>query len=349
MTARRGLGLIGVVGAAAPTTGAMLSAQSPRQLTVCHAGSLLAAFVQVEKAFAAQHPDVAVTDISGGSVALARRLATGVQPCDVYATADYLNVDLLLKPAKLADYTIVFASGRMVLAYLATDGKARTLPVTGEFHPPGVVPQVAENWYQSLLAPGARTGGAHPFLDPGGYRAHLIFELAQTFYKAPDLYNALLEHYTVIPADVTNAGGAPVLGRDFNFQFTYEHSAAAAATANPSYRYARLPDRIDLSTPGFSSDYARAQVTIPGLGVPGAATSVSIPASRAAWGLTILKNSPNQQAAIAFVGVLLGPVGTAALTATGPTPITPAMVTAGDYAHLPASLQSLVTSRGPVR
>ena len=349
MIARRGLGLIGVVVAVATTTGAMLSAQSPRQLTVCHAGSLLAAFVQVEKAFAAQHPDVAVTDISGGSVALARRLATGVQPCDVYATADYLNVDLLLKPAKLADYTIVFASGRMVLAYLATDGKARTLPVTGEFHPPGVVPQVAENWYQSLLTPGVRTSGAHPFLDPGGYRAHLIFELAQTYYKAPDLYNALLEHYTVIPADVTSPGGAPALGRDFNFQLTYEHSAAAAAKANPAYRYARLPDRIDLSNPGFSSDYAQAQVTIPGLGVPGAATSVSMPASRAAWGLTILKDSPNLQAAIAFVGVLLGPVGTAALTATGPTPVTPAMVTVGDYARLPPSLQSLVTSRGPVR
>ena len=240
-----------------------VSSQSPpaRQLTVCHAGSLLTAFVQVEKAFTAQHPDVAVNDVSGGSVSLARQLATGSQPCDVYASADYLNVDLLLKPAKLADYTIVFASGRMVLAYLATDPKARALPVAGDFNPPASIPAVAANWYQHLLAPGVRIAGAHPFLDPGGYRAHLIFELAQTYYKAPDLYNALLEHYTVMPADSTNPAAAPALGRDYNFQITYEHGAATVAKNNPSYRYARMPDRIDLSNAEYNSDYARASVT----------------------------------------------------------------------------------------
>jgi len=323
-----------------------VSSQSPptRQLTVCHAGSLLTAFIQVEKAFTAQHPDVAVNDVSGGSVSLARRLATGSQPCDVYASADYLNVDLLLKPAKLADYTIVFASGRVVLAYLATDPKAGALPVSGDFNPPTSIPKVAPNWYQSLLAPGVRIAGAHPFLDPGGYRAHLIFELAQTYYKAPDLYNALLEHYTVMPADTTNAAAAPALGRDYNFQITYEHGAATAAKNNPSYRYARMPDRIDLSNAEYNGDYARASVTIPGLGLPGAKT-VTISGSRAAWGLTILKSSANQELATAFVSILLGPVGTAALKASGPMPLTPATVSPDDHPRLPKSLQSLVAAR----
>ena len=167
----------------------------------------------------------------------------------MYASADYLNVDLLLKPAKLADYTIVFASGRMVLAYLATDPKARALPVAGDFNPPASIPAVAANWYQHLLAPGVRIAGAHPFLDPGGYRAHLIFELAQTYYKAPDLYNALLEHYTVMPADSTNPAAAPALGRDYNFQITYEHGAATVAKNNPSYRYARCPIASISQTP----------------------------------------------------------------------------------------------------
>jgi ABC-type molybdate transport system substrate-binding protein len=107
---------------------ATVNAQPAARLTVCHAGSLLAAFVQLEHAFTAQHPDVAVTDVSGGSVSLVRRLASGSEACDVYASADYLNIDQLLKPAKLADYTVVFARGRMVLAYLATDPKARSLP-----------------------------------------------------------------------------------------------------------------------------------------------------------------------------------------------------------------------------
>jgi len=323
-----------------------VSSQSPpaRQLTVCHAGSLLTAFVQVEKTFTAQHPDVAVNDVSGGSVSLARRLATGSQPCDVYASADYLNVDLLLKPAKLADYAIVFASGRMVLAYLTTDPKARGLPVSGDFNPPASIPEVGPLWYETLLAPGVRVSGAHPFLDPGGYRAHLIFELAQTYYKAPNLYNALLEHYTVMPADSTNPAAAPALGRDYNFQITYEHGAATVAKNNPSYRYARMPDRIDLSNAEYNSDYARASVTIPGLGLPGAKT-VTISGSRAAWGLTILKSSPNQELAAAFVSMLLGPVGTAALKAGGPMPLTPATVSPDDHPRLPKSLQSLVVAR----
>ena len=40
-------------------------------------------------------------------------------------------------------------------------------------------------WYETLTAPGVRISGAHPFMDPGGYRAHMIFELAQAHYKVP--------------------------------------------------------------------------------------------------------------------------------------------------------------------
>ena len=65
-----------------------------------------------------------VTDTSGGSVDLVRRFAAGRLECDVMAPADHLVIDTMLKPARLADYSIVFASGRMVLAYSATDPKA---------------------------------------------------------------------------------------------------------------------------------------------------------------------------------------------------------------------------------
>src|SRR3954463_2385401 len=88
--------------------------QSRRALNVCHAGSLLAAFTDVEQEFSRQHPDVAITDTSGGSLDLARRFAVGMLACDIYAPADRVAIDALLKPARLADYTIVFAKGRMV-------------------------------------------------------------------------------------------------------------------------------------------------------------------------------------------------------------------------------------------
>jgi molybdate/tungstate transport system substrate-binding protein len=311
----------GLTGAACVAlAAASIHAQGPtHQLHVCHAGSLSAAFAEVGKAFIVQHPNVTIDDVSGGSVTLARRLATGAQACDIYASADYLDIDLMLKPAGIADYTLIFAHGRMVLAFLATDPNAQGVS--------------ASDWYQKVLEPGVRIAGAHPFLDPGGYRAHLIFDLAERHYHMPGLYNALLEHY------MTPATGT--LGKDYSFQLIYEHSAAAAAQRNPAYRYIQLPDRVDLSVSANDAVYAQASVTIPGLGTPLAAAAVRIPASRAAWGLAIPKKSANVEDAIGFVNVLLGPVGTAALNANGPAPIVPALVSRADAARVPRTIKGV--------
>jgi ABC-type molybdate transport system substrate-binding protein len=209
-----------------------------------------------------------------------------------------------------------------------------------------VIPQAADDWYRRLLAPGARVATSHPFLDPGGYRAHLIAQLAQRFYKVPNLANLLLEHYTIVP-DVGGAGGGGgrTLGRDFSFQFTYEHSAAATAKSNPAYRYVALPDRVDLSTDANNPYYAAAAVTMPGIAdAEGTAPQVAMPATRVAWGLTIPRRSTNPAAAAAFVALLLGPQGRAALTANGPAPISPARVDKNGYARLPKSLQPLVAA-----
>jgi ABC-type molybdate transport system substrate-binding protein len=311
-------------------------------LSVCHAGSLQAAFAQIEHEFSRQHPGIAIADTSGGSVDLARRIAAGTLRCDVYAPADHLVIQALLKPAGLATYTIVFAGGRMVLAYLNGDPRAMSLPLSGSFSPPSSVPQVTTGWEQVLTAPGVRIGGAHPFLDPGGYRAHMIFELAQARLNAPGLYNALLQHYQVIPAGAANAASAPALGNDYDFQLTYEHSAAAAARRDPSYRYARLPDGIDLSAVTRNQSAATI-VTIPGLGIAGSSRSVAIHASSVAWGVTIMNNSQNRDNATLFVSALLGSMGRDALTAHGPTPIIPGRVSGADYRRLPAALRSVTT------
>jgi ABC-type molybdate transport system substrate-binding protein len=324
------------------TIGAVItSAQSASQLNICHAGSLGVAVAEVEKVFSLHHPSISIKDISGGSLDLLRRLATGDLTCDVYASADHLNVDLFLKPAGLADYTIVLATGRIVLAYLANDAKAGGLAVSGEFKPPLQIPEVGPGWFETLLAQGVRIGVAHPFLDPGGYRSHVIFDLAQAFYKVPGLYNAALAHFAVTPTDADR----PTLGTDINFQLTYEHNAARAARTDAMYRYAHLPAAIDLSDPEKEQVYARATVTVPGLGLPGTQATVTIPGSRAAWGVTIFKKTRNQENAELFVKLLLGPVGVEALKANGPTPLGPAVVSSADYRHLPPLLQPLVVTK----
>jgi ABC-type molybdate transport system substrate-binding protein len=237
----------------------------------------------------------------------------------------------------------------MVLAYLATDPKAQGLKISGTAaaalspapSSTSVPPAVAPGWYQALIAPGVRIAGAHPFLDPGGYRAHMIFELTERYAHVPGLYNALLQHYQVNVADPSNTAGAAALGKDFNFQITYEHSAAAAARRDANYRYALLPSEVDLSREN-DAQYASSAVTIPGLGVGTTAAAVTIPAARVAWGLTILNGSQNAAQAARFVALVLGPEGTAALNANGPSPLAPARVSTADRGRLPAALRSLV-------
>src|SRR5262249_38206408 len=152
----------------------------------------------------------------------------GHEPCDIYASADAKDIDVLMKPAGYANYTITFARGAMVLAYTtASKGASTIVAGNGGFNPPSQIPPVVDDWATQLTAAGVLIGGSNPFLDPSGYRADLIFQLAERRYKVPNLYDTLVGHYTL-----SRAGEA--LGKNYDYQFIYEHSAYAAYLANPS-------------------------------------------------------------------------------------------------------------------
>jgi molybdate/tungstate transport system substrate-binding protein len=321
-----------------------------QQLIVYHAGSLTAAFTPVEQAFTCQ-TGVQVTDVTGGSVDLARQVTAGAKPADVLASADYVDIDNFLKPAGAANFNIIFASGRMVLGYTQSGIAAKNLPSfigadQPQFSPPSAVPTVNDNWYQAVLTPGVVVGGSHPYLDPSGYRSHLMFQLTQMHYDVPNLYNNLLQHYLAIPA--TAPASAFAIGKQYDFQFIYEHSAMGTAQTNPDYRYAYLPDDIDMSNPTKNALYKQAVVTMPGLALTD--PSVDVQGSRVAWGLTIMHDAPNRENAIKFVQLLLAPgeIGQASLQKVGPAPLSPAVVSPDDYANVPAELQPLTTNADPL-
>src|SRR5476649_277575 len=111
------------------------SAQQPcpenaPRLIVYHAGSLSAAFTAVEKSFT-QKTGTCVVDVPGGSVTEARRVTAGKEPCDIFASADFEVIDRMMKPARVADYTIRFAEGAMVLAYTTDSRNAATIAAPG--------------------------------------------------------------------------------------------------------------------------------------------------------------------------------------------------------------------------
>jgi len=310
---------------------------TPQQLIIYRAGSLSRAFTTLVAKFTCE-TGIQVKDNPMGSVDAARQITAGGKPCDLYAPADYLDIDLFLKPAGYADFNIVFAQGKMVLLYSATSLAEKKLP---PIVAPGS-PNAAENWYEILTMPGVVIGGGHPYLDPGAYRLDLIFQLAADYYRKPALYNDLLQHVT-IPGPV-RAGA--ILGKQVDFQLTYEHNARAMSAENPDIRFANLPDEINLSNPKMDAWYRQhASIVLPGLGSPGAARSVAIPAARVAWGITILKNAPNPAAAVKFLQKLLGREGAALLQANGPAPLSPAVVGSEDYRHLPEPLRPLVREK----
>jgi molybdate/tungstate transport system substrate-binding protein len=285
---------------------------------IYRAGSLTRAFKPLETAFTCQ-TGIEVKDFAMGSVDAGRQITAGGQSADLYAPADYLDIDLFMKPAGYSNFDIVFAHGRMVLAYSAK----KSPPVS------------ATNWYKVLTMPGVTIGGGNFFLDPGAYRAPMIFQLAEDYYKVPNLYNDLLEHL-VIPA-----------GNNSDFQFTYEHNARATAATNPDYRYMELPDELNLSDPAKDAYYEHhAIVVLPGLGTAKSARTIAVPGTHLAWGITLMTGAPNKENAIKFLELLLGPKGTALLKENGPDPLTPALVSAGDFRKLPDSLKPLVKVNG---
>src|SRR5215467_3358535 len=100
---------------------------SNQHLVIYRAGSLTRAFAPLIKTFTCQ-TGIQVTDVAMGSVDAGRQITAGGIKADLYAPADYLDIDLLMKPAGFSEFNIEFAHGRMVLAYSESSLAAKKLP-----------------------------------------------------------------------------------------------------------------------------------------------------------------------------------------------------------------------------
>lgn len=281
--------------AVAPAAAQQAVAATADTLVVYHAGSLADPIREVAGTFARTHPGVAVRLQSGGSVDLATHALAPGQAPDVLALADYALIPRMLIPAHATWYAI-FAGNAMAIAYTE--------------HSAGAADLASGNWMDVLLRPGVKGGHADPSLDPGGYRALLVFQLAEEFYHRPGLAAALGRAVPTAVAppgknlyDLLDSGA-------LDYVITYRSSAHSRG-----FRVVELPPAVNLSDPGLASTYDHAVIRLPAR--PGAADSISLHGEPIQYGVTTLTGARHAELAAEFVSLLLSETGRGALERGG--------------------------------
>jgi len=306
--------------------GTVAGAGQPKgDIVIFHAGSLSVPFEIMEKQFEQMHPSVDVLREAAGSQACARKITDVGKPCDIMASADYKVIDKLLIP-EYADWNIRFATNQLVLCY--TDSSAHAGRVN------------AENWYQILQESGVVWGHSDPNLDPCGYRALMVMQLAELHYGIPGLYESMLANRpeaNVRPKSVDLIS----LLQTGNMDYAWEYLSVAV---QHGLKYVLLPDQINLGNYEHDDFYSKAVVEVTGK-EPG--TTMDMVGQSVTYGITLVNTAPNRPSAEAFLAYLLDPEGgLSVLKSQGQPPFIPARVsTQAVLETVPAQLQGLLEVR----
>jgi len=292
------------------------------KLTMFHAGSLSVPFASMEKAFETKYPQVDLQREAGGSQACVRKITDLKKPCDIMASADYKVIDRLLIPGH-ADWNIRFATNQLVLCYTDKSKYA------GEVN--------AKNWYEILARKGVIWGHSDPNLDPCGYRALMVLQLAEKYYKSPGLYDKAVSNRpkeNIRPKSVELVS----LLQTGNMDYAWEYLSVAV---QHGLKYALLPDEINLGNYQFDELYSQAVVKVTGK-KPG--TFMEMKGGSVTYGITMIKDAPNREAALAFLKYMLDPQGgLKVLKDQGQPPFVPCRIpTAKMKALVPGELRGLV-------
>lgn len=266
-------------------------------LVVFNAGSLAYPFRELLAAFQRAHPGVRPMQESSGSLEAARKLTELQKIPDLVAVADYGVIAKLLMP-RYATWYATFASNAMVLAY--TERSAGAGEITGD------------NWWRILLRPGVRWGNSDPSLDPNGYRALMVFQLAEAHYRQPGLaarLRAALRPRYVRPNEAQLTG--LLQAGELDYAWSYRSLAQTAGL-----KWVSLPPETDLSDARLAGWYAQARVRLPGLR-RSSTDSLEFLGEPIVYALTIPTGAPHPDLARAFARFVLSSEGRAIVDRAG--------------------------------
>lgn len=262
------------------------AAGNARVITVFNAGALARPLRVALDAFA--HADtLQVEQESAGSLETVRKITELGRTADVVALADTALFSRFLDSA-ITGPVVPLGRTRMVLAYTH---KSR---FSGELS--------AGNWYQILTRPGVETGRSDPTLDPGGYRALFVMQLAQKFYGVPGLA-AALEAAAPLRNVRPKSADLVALLQTGNLDYAWEYEAVALSSR---LDYLRLPSEIDLGEPSAAGLYAAARVVLPSRGT---AHGLVLAGAPIVFGAATLRAAPHGSVGQRFITYMTSTAG----------------------------------------
>ena len=290
-------------------------------VTMFHAGSLTVPFETIEQMFEEMYPGVDVQREAGGSVACARKITELDRQCDVMASADYRVIDNMLI-GEYTDWNCVFATNQMVLCYVPDSRFASEI--------------TSENWFEILGRHGVEWGHSDPNADPCGYRTLLTLQLTEVFYNQPGLFDQLINgrnEANIRPKSVELIS----LLQSGHLDYAFEYLSVAV---QHDLEYVVLASEVNLGDPDLAEFYATASTEIAGSD-PGSTRTVT--GAPIAYGITILRDAPNAEAAEAFVAFLLSAEGgLAVLDDMGQPPFIPVRISPETiFSEIPSDIATL--------
>jgi len=285
-------------------------------LIIFHAGSLSVPFKEIAAEFNKLYPNVKILMESAGSVASARKITDLNRPCDIMASSDYGVIDNMLIP-KYTDWNIKFVSNELSIVY---QEKSR---FSGQIN--------SKNWYELLMKKEVAFGRADPNADPCGYRTVMSLQMAEKYYKKQGLAKMISDkdQNYIRPKEVDLV--ALLESGSIDYIFLYRSVAI-----QHNLKYLTLPDEINLKNIGFATQYAKTTTEINGK-EPGKKETVK--GEPIIYGITMLRDAPNKQAAIAFLQFLLSKEkGMKIMEKNGQPSVIP--MTIQNYSKLPKELKT---------
>lgn len=288
------------------------------EIIVFHAGSLSTPMAEVESLFEGANPNIDVKREAAGSNALARKIIDLGGKCDIYFSADYLVIENMLRP-DYADWNIMFATNELVLMYGPKSSYAEQVN--------------ANNWYEIIMKEDVSWGNSEPDLDPCGYRAMLVLQLAEKHYGQKGLYEKALQH----PRHFTRPKAIELVAQVESGALDYAFEYRSVAVQH-GLDYVELPPEINLKDVKYADFYKSATIDIAGT-EPG--TKKTMVGEPIVYGFTIPKQATNRDLAIQFAQFVLDPDGgLAVFEKMGQAIVGPIPVTEND--NIPAELAGLL-------